>query len=89
MYTVSKIAVNSYNADGSACYEYDKKYKTWAELTTDIHSKDKYACVVFTGKGAHIHKGDKLIGNITDFYHHEEPINRVTLSAFMAKNESW
>jgi len=88
-YEVAKISVNGYTPEGKTCYEHSESFDTWAELTKDMHQRDRYANEMFCGKGSAIFCGGIYIGNIKDFYTHEKAINRVTLAEFKYVNSSW
>ena len=85
-YEVSKISVNTYHMDGSACYDYSKTFDTWRELTKDMHQRDQYANEMFVGRGSVIEMDGEVIGNICDFYVIEGPINKVTRASLIHVN---
>ena len=82
-YEVSKVSVNTYHMDGSACYDYSKTFDTWRELTKGMHERDQCANEMFVGKGSIIEMNGEGIGNICDFYLSGTPINKVTLTSFL------
>ena len=85
MYTVSKISVTTRHADGSAIYEYEFSYSSWAALRTDLHRRARYANEVFMGRGANVFRDGVVIGHTDNFDFLDEPINRVSLRMFLSQ----
>lgn len=65
-YEVKKISDSSYHADGSPVYDYTLEYATWKELVADMAYRDKYANVIYLGRGGHIYREGVLIASTDD-----------------------
>ena len=85
VYTIEKISVTSYQADGSPLHDEVFTRQTWAGVKEILKQVPR----LFYGKGSDIFHGEILIGHTSDVINLENEGRAITIKGLLAQNPGY